>query len=133
MTQLVVGAIIVDSLVDPSRVLAARRSRPADLSGLWEFPGGKVEPGEPPEAALVRELHEELGVIARVGDELRHPDGPWPINDALHMRLFFVEVDGEPQPGDSHDQIAWIALENLDAVPWLPADEAPAGLLKRLG
>ena len=58
--RLVVGAVIVDDLRHPRRVLAARRATPAPLTGRWEFPGGKVEDGELPEAALRREIREKL-------------------------------------------------------------------------
>ena len=63
----VVGAAIVDSLEAPTRMLVAQRSAPQTVAGLWEFPGGKVEPGESCEQALGRELTEELGVQARLG------------------------------------------------------------------
>ncbi len=115
-----VGAIIVDSLTQPDRVLAARRSRPAELAGRWEFPGGKVEPGETPQDALVREIGEELGVEIRVGDEVGNT---WPINDRLYLRLFLAEIiDGELTPGETHDAVRWLTLGELDSVPWLPAD-----------
>lgn len=64
---LVVAAALVDS---HGRVLAQRRSPGGAMGGLWEFPGGKIEPGETPEAALVRELHEELGIVV-ASDALR--------------------------------------------------------------
>lgn len=128
MTRLVVGAIIVDSLAEPTRFLAARRAKPADLKGLWEFPGGKVEPGETPQQALGRELQEELGIRVEVGDEL---GDSWPIDDRLELRLYLAEVtDGEPTPGDDHDELRWLTKEQLDDVDWLPTDAAALPLLK---
>jgi 8-oxo-dGTP diphosphatase len=63
----VVAGVINDAR---GRILLARRTEDRDLAGLWEFPGGKVDPGETPEQALVRELREELGIEARVGERL---------------------------------------------------------------
>jgi 8-oxo-dGTP diphosphatase len=118
--ELVVGAIIVDSLSHATRVLAARRSRPAALAGAWEFPGGKIEEGEPPQVALRREIREELAVEIEVGSEL----GTWPINDDLDLRLFFAEItSGDIKPGETHDAVRWLAFDKLTSVSWLPADE----------
>lgn len=131
MTQLVVGAIIVDSLSHPTRVLAARRSKPAELRGKWEFPGGKVEPDETPQQALVRELQEELSVRIVVGEEV----GEWPINEHLQLLLYLAEItEGNPTPGEDHDEVRWLATHELDRVDWLPTDAAalPA-LTKAIG
>ena len=118
------AAAIVDDLAGPSRVLAARRVEPQALAGGWEFPGGKVEPGETPAAALHRELREELQVRVRLGAELSPPDGTaWPLADGLEMRLWFAEVTaGIPTPTDSHDELRWLTPGLLDEVRWLPAD-----------
>ncbi|ABY22498.1 NUDIX hydrolase [Renibacterium salmoninarum ATCC 33209] len=70
----IVGGAIVDDLQRPSRLLVARRSAPESSLGLWEFPGGKVEIAELPEAALHRELAEELGVQVKLGHEVTGPD-----------------------------------------------------------
>jgi 8-oxo-dGTP diphosphatase len=123
--QTVVGAVIIDR----GNVLAARRTKPASLAGSWEFPGGKVEPGEDPTAALEREIAEELGVGITVGDELPGPDGGWPISSAYMLRLFFaaVDVDGAAEAGPDHDQLRWLAPAELESVPWLAADRQALG------
>jgi 8-oxo-dGTP diphosphatase len=124
--RLVVAAAIVDQLAVPSRVLAARRVEPCALAGGWEFPGGKVEPGEDPIAALHRELAEELQVRVRLGSELRPATGAtWPLASGLRLRLWFAEVTtGTPSLTDSHDELRWLTTDRLDDVPWLPADLA---------
>ncbi|MEA3551518.1 MULTISPECIES: (deoxy)nucleoside triphosphate pyrophosphohydrolase [Micrococcaceae] len=123
----VVGGAVVDSLAEPSLLLVARRSAPEELAGLWEFPGGKVESGEQPEAALARELYEELGIGVRLGPELPAgaPQG-WPLNSRASMRVWLAEVTrGEARPLEDHDDLRWVALSDPEAVlglPWIPAD-----------
>ena len=120
---LVVGAIIVDRFPGPSRVLAARRTRPPSLAGQWEFPGGKVEPEETPEGALKREISEELAVEISVRAELRPPDGgTWPASNGYRMRLFYATASGEPAPRDGHDLVQWLTAAELDDVVWLESD-----------
>lgn len=122
--RLVVAAAIVDSLERPTRLLAARRSRPAAIAGRWEFPGGKAEPGEEPHAALHRELLEELGVTVTLGTEISGPDdGAWIITDRHVMRLWFATLaDGEPAPLVEHDQLRWLVPATLWDVDWLDGD-----------
>ncbi|AMB40001.1 (deoxy)nucleoside triphosphate pyrophosphohydrolase [Arthrobacter sp. TES] len=123
----VVGAAVVDSLEQPSRLLAARRTAPPKFAGMWEFPGGKVEAGESAEAALHRELGEELGITVRLGREVDSgsPSG-WPLNEQAVMRVWFAEVsEGEPQPLEDHDELRWVRLDGHEEVmelPWIPAD-----------
>lgn len=121
---LVVAAAVVDDLDDPRLLLAARRATPASLAGRWEFPGGKVEPGETPEEALHRELREELGVRVGLGVELLGPDdGAWRLSDQYVMRLWFAEVlEGEPEPIVEHDELRWLPEGQWTDVPWLDAD-----------
>jgi 8-oxo-dGTP diphosphatase len=124
----VVGAALVD---DRRRVLVAQRGS-GPLAGLWEFPGGKVEPDEAPEAALVREVREELAVTIRIGEELAGPPGGWPISPALVLRLFFAEVsEGDVAPGSDHDQVRWLPPDDLDTVAWLPSDREAVAVLRR--
>ena len=130
--QLVVGAAIVDDLLEPRRVLAARRATPVPLAGRWEFAGGKVEVAEPPQQALRREIREELGVGIELGDELVGPDaGCWPISSHLTMRLWFATLSGEPRPDVAHDQVRWLDATQLADVRWLPADVVVAERLRR--
>jgi 8-oxo-dGTP diphosphatase len=123
---LVVAAVIVDDLAAPTRVLAARRATPGASAGGWEFPGGKVEPGEDPIAALHRELAEELSITVDLGAELCPPDGgAWPIVPQHEMRLWFAVVtSGIPTPTGSHDELRWLSGDQLDQVAWLPTDHA---------
>ncbi len=121
----VVGAAIVDSLSLPSQLLVARRSAPAVLAGLWEFPGGKVEPGESCEQALLRELREELGVLARLGAEVPGPHAQgWRLNEKAAMRVFWAEIiDGVPAPLEDHSELRWVLLdESVLELEWIPAD-----------
>jgi 8-oxo-dGTP diphosphatase len=123
----VVGAAILDSLERPARLLVARRTAPEQFAGLWEFPGGKVEAGEDCEAALHRELREELGIGVSLGAELpaASPAG-WRLNERASMRVWQAEVtEGEPRPLEDHDELRWVALTDTQAVldlPWIPAD-----------
>lgn len=120
----VVAAAIVDNLDRPTRLLAARRSAPEALAGRWEFPGGKVEPGEEQLDALRREIGEELGVRVCVGAELPGPDGgAWPITAKHRMRVWFARLqDGTPEPLEDHDELRWLTASELDDVPWLDGD-----------
>ena len=116
MAVAVVGAAIVGA----GRVLAARRVRPVALAGGWEFPGGKVEPGESDSDALVRELREELGVHVAVGALLGEAaDGP------IRLRLYAVTViRGDARPLQDHDELRWLTAAELASVAWLPIDAA---------
>jgi 8-oxo-dGTP diphosphatase len=123
--QHVVAAAVVDDLDHPTRLLAARRTEPPALAGGWELPGGKVEPGETADAALHREIREELGVVVRVGAPVPAPggDGRWPLGDRYAMSVWLVVVaEGEPRPIEQHDELRWLTRDELYAVGWLPAD-----------
>jgi 8-oxo-dGTP diphosphatase len=113
-SRLVVGAAIYDAA---GRLLAAQRDRPPQYAGLWEFPGGKVEPGETPEVALARECREELGVEIDVGalvGEVSIPIG--------RLRVYRARLlSGEPTPRE-HRELRWLEPGELDDVPWISAD-----------
>lgn len=124
--KLIVGGAVVDSLKQPVKLLAARRSAPPEFSGMWEFPGGKVEPGETPQEGLHRELAEELGVKVALGAELEcsTSDG-WPLNAGAVMRVWLAEVTkGTPEPLEDHDMLRWVDLDGTEIhqLAWIPAD-----------
>lgn len=131
---LVVAVAIVDDLDRPSRLLAARRRRPAHLVGRWEFPGGKVDPGETAEEAVHREVREELGVRVSLGAEICSPmAGGWPITERHVLRLWCaVLVEGEPSPLVEHDELRWLEREDWHTVDWLDGDVAIVHALARL-
>jgi 8-oxo-dGTP diphosphatase len=115
VVQRVVGAAIVCD----GRVLAARRTKPSAAAGRWEFPGGKLEPGESPEQALVREVAEELGVAVAVTGWL---DGEAPIGSAHVLTVAVTTlVDGDPDPTE-HDELRWLSAAELGDVDWLEPD-----------
>src|SRR5262245_11829781 len=113
--QVVVGAAIVRG----GRVLAARRTTPPSAAGRWEFPGGKVEPGETDAESLVRELLEELGIRVKVDRWLA---GEAPIGEKYVLRVAIARTEeGEPTPTE-HDRVRWLAAAELDDVDWLDSD-----------
>jgi len=120
-------------------MLVARRTAPEQFAGLWEFPGGKVEPGEQCEAALHRELREELGIGVCLGQELPAGTGEgWRLNERASMRVWLAEIsDGVPRPLEDHDQLRWISTTKRDealGLPWIPADfPIVRALLESLG
>jgi 8-oxo-dGTP diphosphatase len=121
----VVGAAVVDSLEHPTVLLSARRTEPAELAGGWEFPGGKVDPGEQDDEALRRELREELGIEIVLGERITGPlpDGRWPLGERYVMGMWWAVVaSGDPAPLEDHDAVRWLARAELWDVPWLPAD-----------
>ncbi|MEU6535403.1 NUDIX domain-containing protein [Streptomyces sp. NPDC047000] len=115
------------------RLLAARRSAPPELAGRWELPGGKVEPGEAPDAALVRELREELGVAA---ETLARVPGEWPLRDPYVLYVFTARLlpgSAPPKPLQDHDALRWLTPEELWDVDWLEQDvPAVRAVLARL-
>ena len=116
LMRTVVGAAIVCE----RRVLAARRRTPANLAGLWEFPGGKVEAGESESAAVVRECREELGISVAVERQL----GRAPIGENLELVLYAATLtQGRPTSSASHDLLRWLAIDELTTVRWLEPDE----------
>jgi 8-oxo-dGTP diphosphatase len=121
----VVAAIVTRD----DRVLACRRNADREAGGLWEFPGGKVEPGESATAALEREIFEELGVGIRVGELLHRSSTP--LNGRLvDLSCYWATLtDAAPSTSTDHDRIRWFSREALRDVLWSEADRAAVELL----
>lgn len=117
---LVVAAALIDA---DGRVLLARRPEGKAMAGLWEFPGGKVAEGETPEAALVRELQEELGIDTRASclAPLAFASHAYPDFHLLMPLYALRQWRGQPQP-HWHDQLAWVTRAKLRSYPMPPAD-----------
>jgi len=119
--RVVVAAAVRDRA---GRVLAARRLAPPG----WEFPGGKVEPGETERQAVVRELREELGVEVEVGERIG-PDVP--MAGGFVLRVWAASLPRGQQPARrEHAELRWLAAGELHTVDWLPADRPVVAALR---
>jgi 8-oxo-dGTP diphosphatase len=129
-TMLVVAAALADA---NGRILLQQRPEGAAMAGLWEFPGGKVEQGEVPEAALARELREELGID--VGADQLAPAcfASAPLGDRHLLLLLYVcrEWAGEPRALHA-TALMWARPDEMRGLPMPPADEPLIGLLEAL-
>jgi 8-oxo-dGTP diphosphatase len=104
------------------RVLVGQRRKGDRHSLKWEFPGGKVEQGESPQQALIRELWEELHIAATIGGELARYQHDYPSGSRVHLIFFAVpDFRGEPD-GLVYEQISWIVLRDLPALDFLEGD-----------
>ncbi len=124
----VVVAAVIERL---GRVLICRRRPSARHPMLWEFPGGKVEPGEDPRTALRRELLEELGVHAEIGEEIRRYPYQYPHGAPLLLIFFRATVSGAVQ-NRVFAEIRWEMPERLADYDFLPGDREFVGLLASL-
>ena len=117
----VVAAVICDSFQNITRIFATARGYGA-FKGLWEFPGGKIEPGETPQQALAREIREELDTTTRIGELIETVEYDYP-DFHLSMDCFWAEViDGKLILKEA-EVARWLTYDKLDSVKWLPADE----------
>ena len=124
----VVAAIIRD---EAGRVFATQRGY-GDWKDFWEFPGGKIEAGETPEEALIREIREELGAQIAVDSFLIAVEYDYPAFH-LHMDCYSCRVTGGELTLKEHEAARWLTEDELDSVDWLPADRAILPLLRHPG
>ena len=113
----VVAAVIRDG----DRIFATARGY-GEYKGWWEFPGGKIEAGETPEEALVREIHEELDTEIRVGELIDTSEYDYPTFH-LSMDCFWAEVIAGRLVLKEAEDARWLTKETLESVQWLPADQ----------
>ena len=127
MTE-VVAALIWDG----DRFLACQRPANKARGLLWEFVGGKVEPGETREQALIRECREELAITVRVDDIFMEVTHDYP-DLTVHLTLFHAAIaDGIPQRLE-HNDLRWVTIREMDELPFCPADEVILDALRRQG
>jgi len=116
----VVAAVICDSLQAKTRIFATARGY-GEFKGQWELPGGKIEPVETPQQALVREIREELDTTIRVGELIDTVEYDYP-DFHLSMDCFWCEViEGELVLLEAQEG-RWLTMDELGSVKWLPAD-----------
>ena len=116
----VVAAIICNDMKEKNKIFATARGY-GELKGGWEFPGGKVEPGETPQQALIREIIEELDTEIKVGELIDTVEYDYPTFH-LSMDCFLAEVKAGHLELKEAEAAKWLTKDQLDSVTWLPAD-----------
>lgn len=116
--------VVAAALIRDRRVLAARRIAPPG----WEFPGGKIEAGESPQQALVRECHEELAIEIECGDRLAVA-----ADDEITLQLWHAKLlSGTVADSTDHDALRWVSHDELGDLDWLPLDRELLPAVTRL-
>lgn len=121
----VVGAVIVRD----GTILCAQRGT-GPLAGLWEFPGGKIEPGETPRTALEREIREELRCVVRVGEVVTTTAHEYEFG-VVHLTTFWCKLLGESPSLTEHLAAQWLAPSELRTLVWAPADLPAVDIVER--
>jgi 8-oxo-dGTP diphosphatase len=114
--------VVAGLITEKDKLLVCQRTRHQTMPLKWEFPGGKIEDGEQPRAALRRELEEELGIVAEVGDEVARIQHEYPNGGMVELRFFVVrKYQGEIENRIFRD-IQWAAPDTLPGYDFLEAD-----------
>lgn len=114
--------VVAGLLVDGGRILACRRRSDQDHASKWEFPGGKVEPGEDPRDALVRELREELAINATLGDEFLRYEFDYPGKKPIELIFYWIAGYHGELNGDLFGEVRWTAPAELADLDFLEGD-----------
>lgn len=116
--SIVVAAAVI---TNGDRVLAAQRGPAMSLPGKWEFPGGKIEPGETGRTALTREIYEELSCTIDVGNEIVTASHDYEFGTVTLTTYYATIIDRFPVPSE-HSEIRWCTCQELALLDWAPAD-----------
>lgn len=125
--QMKVIKVVAAIMIQNGRVFATQRGY-GEFKDGWEFPGGKVEPEETPQEALVREIKEELNSVIEVGELLDTVEYDYP-DFHLSMDCFICKIIAGDLELKEHEDARWLTTETLDSVDWLPAD---LGLIQKI-
>ena len=112
---------VVAAIIRRGNEIFATQRGYGEFKDWWEFPGGKIEPGESPQQALVREIREELDATIEVGELLQTVEWDYPTFH-LTMHCFWCELTCEALHLNEHEAASWLDREHLRSVKWLPAD-----------
>ncbi|MDA2701386.1 (deoxy)nucleoside triphosphate pyrophosphohydrolase [Bacillus cereus] len=123
----VVGAVIIN---EKNEILCALRSPTMSLPNFWEFPGGKIEEGETPQEALVREIKEEMGCLITVGEKIEEIEHEY-ADSIVHLVTYKSVINSGVPKALEHRELKWVNFNNLIQLKWAPADLPTVWRLKR--
>ena len=124
---MIIVKVVAAIIIHENKIFATQRGY-GEFEGGWEFPGGKVEPGETPQEALAREIMEELDTQIEVGELLDTVEYDYP-KFHLSMDCFLCTIKSGHLVLKEHEAARWLTRETLDSVDWLPADQSLIGKL----